>query len=125
MKKIVLIVMVMILCVGVFVGCESSNDHADKVFEIQLEGNITTGYEWNYSMDQEGIVEEVSAEYVQDPADKDIDGAGGTYIYEFSGLKEGDVTLTFEYAQPWEDVEPAQTVVYELHVDAAGNITQK
>lgn len=125
MKKIVLIVMIMILCAGIFVGCESSKDHDEKVFEIQLEGNITTGFEWNYSVDKEGIVEEVSADYVQDRADEDIEGAGGTYIFKFSGLKEGDVILTFEYAQPWEDVEPAQTVIYELHVDDAGNISQK
>ena len=127
MKKIkfIAIAIVMILCVGILVGCASSNNNGDKVFQIQLEGNPTTGYEWDYSMDKEGIVKEDSADYVQDSADEDIEGAGGTYIFKFSGVKEGDVTLTFTYAQPWEDVEPEQTVIYELHVDGSGNITQK
>jgi inhibitor of cysteine peptidase len=125
MKKIIFIVVIMILCVGILVGCESSKDNTDKVFQIQLDGNPTTGYEWDYSMDKEGIVKEVSAEYVQDSADEDIEGAGGTYIFEFSGVEEGDVTLTFEYARPWEEVEPPQTVIYKLHVGGSGNITQK
>lgn len=116
--------LLLILCLGLFVGCGSQDDNGSKVFEVRLEGNPTTGYEWTYIMDKDGIVKEDSFEYVQNQADENGVGTGGIYIFQFSGVAEGDVALTFEYARQWED-EPQQTVVYELHVDASGYISQK
>lgn len=94
---------------------------SDKEYRIELEGNATTGYRWMYKADPEGIVEEVSNDYIVEGDDGEA-GTPGTFVFVFEGVKEGETTLEFRYARAWED-EDAQSVSYTLSVDADGVIT--
>ncbi|HNW86222.1 MAG TPA: protease inhibitor I42 family protein [Candidatus Limiplasma sp.] len=90
---------------------------------VLLSENPTTGYEWKYTASDDHILTLEKDEF-QAPA-TDAVGAGGTYLWVFTGAKEGDVTLTFEYARSWEaEVKPDATIVYTFHVDAGLNVTQ-
>jgi len=90
---------------------------------VLLNENPTTGYQWKFTASQEGILTVEKDEY-QAPT-TDALGAGGVHLWVFTGAKEGDVTLTFEYARSWEEgVKPDATIVYTFHVDAQLNVTQ-
>ena len=125
MKKVGFLVLVAALLLAILAGCTSDTDEGSRIYKIELEGNATTGYAWTYTMDKEGIVEEIMAEYIVDESEDDMVGVGGTFVFEFHGMKEGTVTLTFEYTRLWEDEEPEQVVTYKLRVDDEGLITQK
>jgi inhibitor of cysteine peptidase len=105
----------------------------EKRITIELAGNPTTGYSWTYTMDREGIVREISAEYrrASDSGDaaetpEGSVGRGGVFVFGFEGLKPGTVALRFTYARPWEEgVEPAETRTYVLTVNRAGKIRRE
>lgn len=112
MKKIFYILSVCILTIILF-GCTKSN----KNYKIELESNPSTGYSWNYSASEEGIVKLVNEKY-NEPTNENMVGVPGTQVYQFKGLKEGTVILTFTYARSWEtDVAPVDIKTYTLKVD--------
>ena len=88
---------------------------------VLLTENPTTGYAWAYKASAEGILKLDWDEFVAPDSAKDgetLMGEGGFHIWVFSGVAEGDVTLTFDYAQSWEaGVTPDATVTYTFHVD--------
>ncbi|SFC99071.1 protease inhibitor I42 family protein [Clostridium uliginosum] len=96
----------------------------EKTVEINLQGNPTTGYNWDYHIDTDGIINEDSKQYKQDDANLDVVGAGGTYTWKFSALKEGTTEITFKYYRPWEN-EAIQTKTYIFTVDKELKITVK
>lgn len=91
-------------------------------FRVELKGNPTTGYSWDYSMDPAGIVEEVCSEFLQNDATPHRIGAGGVYLFDFAGVSEGTVDVTFYYRRPWESREANQIKVYRLTVDGQGRV---
>lgn len=93
-------------------------------YTLKLDSNPTTGYTWSYKVDNEGIIKETKNEYIPDKTEAGIVGSGGVQQFSFKGIKEGDVTVTFEYARSW-DKSDTQTKSVILHVDANGNITEK
>ncbi|MGN0537535.1 MAG: protease inhibitor I42 family protein [Acutalibacteraceae bacterium] len=95
-----------------------------KNYTINLKGNATTGYTWNYSVDKEEIIKEEVNKYTPDKAEEGMVGTGGTQTYSFKGVKEGNVTVTFKYAKSWEDNSTIETKTVKLHVDANGNISK-
>jgi len=102
-----------ILACGVL-WCASAQD-SGRAFSISLEGNPTTGFEWNCS-GGEGIVEATGRTYNKESSGRS--GAGGVYIFTFKGIKSGEAVLTFTYSRPWEkDTAPAETRRYLLKVD--------
>jgi predicted secreted protein len=102
----------------------------EKRMTIELEGNPTTGYSWAYTMEPEGVVREVLAEYRGAQGTGDSTGApesrigrGGVFVFVFESLKPGTVELRFSYARPWESgVAPAETENYVLTVNRTGKI---
>ena len=102
----------------------------EKRITIELEGNPTTGYSWAYTMEPEGIVREVSAEYrrVPEPGNsaevpEGRAGRGGVFVFVFESLKPGTAELRFRYARPWESgTEPAARENYVLAVSRTGKI---
>jgi inhibitor of cysteine peptidase len=90
---------------------------------IELDGNPTTGYNWTYTLSGEGVVQEVSSDYVPDPNSIGATGAGGTFVFEFESIAEGEVEITFLYRREWEDVVATRTAVYRATVDADLNLT--
>lgn len=95
-----------------------------KVGSLRLSGNPTTGYSWDYEVSDEGIIKEKSKEYISDAKDFKLEGAGGTFIWNFSGIKEGITKVTFKYSRPWEK-EVIETKTYLFIVDGKLNITIK
>lgn len=100
------------------------DDTKANIYTIELDSNPTTGYTWIYEVDNENIVENVKDEYIQNDVSDDTVGAGGKQHFEFIGVNEGEVKLTFKYKRSWED-EVADQKVYNLNVDKKLKITLK
>lgn len=89
---------------------------------VQLKGNPTTGYEWQYEIKDTSIAKVINGNYVFDDKTGQLDGAGGTYTWSFIGLKKGTTEVTFKYLRPWES-EVLKTVTYVINVDSDLNVT--
>jgi len=85
-------------------------------FKIELEGNMTTGFSWLPAFDDQ-VVKLVSQDYRESTGDKRLVGAGGTQVFVFRGLKAGQTEIKFNYARPWESVQPAKTATYKVTVE--------
>ena len=105
-------------------GCPSAQKQNTAM--VELRGNPTTGYTWVYTMSPEGIVREVSEEYVTDKIDGGLAGSGGKFIFTFEALTTGETELIFSYLRVWEKGTPAaETVVYTVTVDDKNSLTLK
>jgi predicted secreted protein len=101
------------------------------VKSIELEGNPithggnpTTGYIWVCTISPEGVVREVSNEYIPDNTNPNIVGSGGKFVFTFEAVAAGEAELVFSYLRPWEEGKPAlKTVKYKAIADADKNLT--
>ena len=85
-------------------------------FRIALDTNPTTGYEWKYREDPEGLVRLVESKY--DPSHPERIGGGGFDLWIFEGVETGETRITFEYVRACEaGVEPVKKVRYEVRVE--------
>lgn len=82
---------------------DTLNATKGSTFEFKLEANSTTGYTWQVYIDDEEIVELTGDEYECD--DPEVTGSGGITTLTFKALKEGETTVTLEYARDWEGGE--------------------
>jgi len=72
---------------------------AGTEFEITLDSNPTTGYEWNLRREPDAaVVEYVGSEYEADEASEGLDGGGGTETLTFRATDPGSTTIELEYA---------------------------
>lgn len=117
MKKIFLLCL-SLFTVILFSSCESTkveNVGADKNQSnvILLKGNPSTGYDWEYSESKTGIIEiSLTQQYL---GDDNIVGAPSLYRYELSAVKDGKLTLTFEYKRSWEK-KAIEKIKYSVEV---------
>jgi predicted secreted protein len=72
-----------------------------KQFDIKLEGNATTGYEWEPSFDQ-NYIKLVNKEYKVE-SDPGRVGAPGEQYFTFQALKQGTTEITIVYKRSWEE----------------------
>ena len=80
--------------------------------QVILAGNPTTGYSWLTSLgDKDAVVlqQQGEAAYAQESTDQSLVGGGGTFTFTFKAAAPGQVVLKFDYARPWESVQPLQT----------------
>jgi predicted secreted protein/plastocyanin len=89
---------------------------AGKQFNITLDSNQATGYEWEVASNSNpDAAKFVNSEYI--PPDSDLLGAGGKQVFVFDALEEGSATIVLEYLRPWETgVQPAKTYTAEVTV---------
>jgi inhibitor of cysteine peptidase len=131
MKKILVLAAVVCSCADMRTA--SSSEYENQLV-IELDGNRTTGYSWTYTIEPEGVAQEVSMEYrissetaaeAGAPAEASAPaGAGGVFVFVFEGAKPGSAELRFSYARPWESgVAPVKTAVYALTVNKSGKIS--
>jgi predicted secreted protein len=124
MKKCITVIGVLCLSISI-IGCSSS--YAVNFGTVELVGNPTTGFVWEYEIANPGIIEEVSNEFIaggRGDDDIDIAGAGGIYNFTFKGVAQGETLVTFKYHRPWEeDVPPEETVTFIAVVDSRNVIT--
>ena len=87
---------------------------AGETFEINLEGNPTTGYTWEVDVEPDPAVLGLSGEMDYRSSSDEV-GAGGVFIFPYQATGPGETTLRLVYHRPWEkDEEPLE--VYELTV---------
>ena len=127
MKYLIILssILLTILAVG---GCATTEtatqeDISADVYEIKLEGNLTTGYSWEYTMEPEGIIKEIDNQYNDESEEERIVGEGGEFVFTFQSVKPGETTLTFEYRRPWEEEEPLETKTFIATVDEELNLS--
>ncbi len=108
MKKL----LALTLCLLVF-AVPALADEAET-YTLKLNGNPTTGYDWTYTADADGIVD-VKGDYVA--PDTALVGAPGYYDYTVVGVAEGDAALTFTYSRSFEEGSEIVAVRYFFHVD--------
>jgi predicted secreted protein len=91
---------------------------AGEVLVVSLDSNPTTGYGWEVSEIDEGILsQEGEPVYVQGGAEGMV-GAGGVETYRFMASGSGKATLTLIYHRAWEEgVEPLETFSVDIVVD--------
>ncbi len=91
---------------------------------VELYENPSSGYEWEYSFDETGILAQVESHYTPDP-DSIINGkGGGTKIFTFRSLNSGTVNITFEYVTYSQDEKiVASKYIYTYTVDDNGKIS--
>jgi len=94
-----------------------------SMITIELEGNPTTGFTWVYAMAPEGIVREVSNEYIPSNTSRDAVGSGGKFVFVFEAIASGETELFFKYLREWETEIPASKImIYKLAVDSENNL---
>lgn len=88
----------------------------NQEFDVTLDSNPTTGYQWHVTSIDETIVRLVNDEYV--PPESALVGAGGKQVFTFEALKEGTTSIELEYARPWEPESPVSVYSLKLVVSA-------
>jgi len=88
------------------------NTKVGETFSIKLDSNPTTGYSWQAEYD-DSFLELVDQGYVLPDESGDLVGAGGTEIFEFRALEEGQTTVTMIYKRSWEE-EALEERVYKI-----------
>jgi inhibitor of cysteine peptidase len=119
-----------VLALGLFGACTSKGaekiltetDHggtvdvaAGEAFDIVLEGNPTTGYQWAADSADPAVVESLSEPEFQ-PSGAAL-GAGGKYVFRFRAVAPGRVQLRLRYFRSFEpDNPPAKTFEVTINV---------
>jgi predicted secreted protein len=87
-------------------------------FEIVLDSNATTGYEWQLAGRPPGdVVSFDGSAYELDPGSEDREGGGGAQTLTFTAVGEGETTIDLEYVfTGGEQREPATTASSEVIV---------
>jgi len=123
MKKGLLLLVLSVCFLGLAAGCSVQNVQDTAV--VELEGNATTGYSWQYTITPNGVVKEVSNDYVQNSIIQDAAGVSGTYTFTFEAVAQGEAEIKFFYSREWEDEPPLDVAVYKAIVDSDGNLQLK
>ena len=87
---------------------------------VSLASNPTTGYDWELMELDAAVVESTDVSYVPDPAPPGWVGGGGTAVWQFTALAEGETALRLEYGRDFEPEEdPADVFETTITVTAA------
>ena len=89
----------------------------EDVVTISLDYSAGTGYEWQYTMEPEGVLTQVSHDTVSEAKDSTMTGGPLSDKFTFRAAKPGEVVLTFKLARSWEG-DPAETQVYAFTVSS-------
>jgi len=84
---------------------ESIQVDAGEEFQVALDSNPTTGYDWSITTDPDPkVVEQKGSSFVAPKSD--LYGAPGKQVYTFNGVATGKTDITFENRQPWDKKAP-------------------
>lgn len=93
----------------------ASASGAADVVTIGLDYNAGTGFEWEYAIEPEGVVELVDRATEDHAKDEAITGGPLSEVFTLRAQKPGEATVTFNLVRSWEG-EPAETQVYAFTV---------
>jgi predicted secreted protein len=80
-----------------------------KRFQITLESNRSTGYQWRLARPVDQKVVKLIGSGYRSPEVK-LPGAGGRQIWTFEAVAPGRTEIAMQYVRPWEKgVPPART----------------
>jgi inhibitor of cysteine peptidase len=116
------------LAAGLFTGCAGPGEvkafydagqpvsvTAGQEFVIALESNITTGFSWQASFDEDSLVL-VEKTYKEKDNSGKVGGGGADY-FRFKALKSGETKVTLSYRRPWETPSAQdKTAVFNVSV---------
>jgi len=86
----------------------------DDILEINLPGNLTTGYSWVISeIDNTILKSEGEPEY---HSETDAVGAGGIFTLRFIAISLGEASLGMEYRRPFEKQDLPPVDKFEIRV---------
>ena len=90
-----------------------------KSLTIVLEGNPTTGYQWQIGkIDGASVREEGKPEYVAKKRPAGMVGVGGTFVFRFKAVKPGKSEIKLVYLRPWEkDTPPAKSFAVKIEAE--------
>ncbi|MBQ8210703.1 MAG: protease inhibitor I42 family protein [Clostridia bacterium] len=66
---------------------------------VELYTNPSSGYKWEYSMDELGYLTLVSTDYNADSGSAITGKGGGTKTFTFRAIRSGTVNITFQYTK--------------------------
>jgi predicted secreted protein len=96
--------------------CKSQDEErsvtTNKEFAISLDSNRTTGYKWEASFDKAFL--KLKADRYKRPTNQ-RPGAGGTQIFVFLPVKQGETKVRFIYKRPWEK-SIGQEKTFAIHI---------
>ena len=93
-----------------------------QVLEIELQGNASTGYQWQLVEDGSPVVKPATpppaAATSDKPAESMMVGAPSASRWWFQAVQPGQTTVRLVYRRLWEkDTPPAQTADYRVEVE--------
>ncbi len=103
--------------------CTSCATFKSQKAVIELGGNPTTGYTWNYQIEDEAVIK--VDEEIRYLGKNGVVGAPSKFTYTIYSLKAGNTKIKFEYKRPWEQTPADKFVIYEVRVKENGAIEVK
>ncbi len=103
--------------------CTSCATFKSQKAVIELGGNPTTGYTWNYQIEDVAVVK--VDEEIRYLGKNGVVGAPSKFTYTIYSLKAGNTKIKFEYKRPWEQTPADKVVIYEVRVKENGAIEVK
>jgi predicted secreted protein len=85
---------------------------------VALEGNVTTGFRWENTLQYEYAVlrETEDAEYRVWPHPEGMVGGGGEFLFRYEALDVGPQTFRFVHHQPWVSDDPDAVLEFDVTV---------
>jgi predicted secreted protein len=86
-----------------------------EVFDIPLEGNLTTGYRWEVLIPSTA---NAMVELLDESWEPEAKHPGSSTIqhFRFRALSAGQVDLLFHYKRPWEKLREREKKIISLHI---------
>lgn len=105
------------LAVGGLAAVYAATRNKDAV-SIVLKENLTEGYLWNYMIETDGVIKELSSDYLPTFSDSETGESYGEHKWTFAPVSAGETLVKFSYVRPWEsEEEPRATATYRFTVD--------
>lgn len=88
----------------------------EETFEVNLESNASTGYEWAIAKMDTQIIESLGKPTYVVPTNAPP-GTPSRQVFRFKSKKVGHTKLLLNYVRPWEkDKKPVQTFMLDITV---------
>ena len=117
-KSLFVMIAVLMAAAFAFTSCGKSQP---QTATLALSSNPTTGYSWR--VEQEPEIFDITSEYVQEQADEELVGVGGTETFTLTPKEEGTTEISFYYEQSWDKDSLATRLTYQVSVDSNMQIT--
>jgi inhibitor of cysteine peptidase len=92
----------------------SQSVHVGDIVDVTLPSNSSTGYQWTFEPDQDGVIEQVG-EPTQSSS-SDTPGAPGTTVISLKAVKEGGALVVFKEMPPSDKGAPGSVYTMSIEV---------